>query len=239
MTSAVIERPRASRCSTSGKRRKTPISCTSQPMMYVLRRPIVSANQPATASTTSQVTPDDRATQEHGAVVSSLTAGGVRWRSSGCSRRSSCSPTALLPAKTSAAMITSSAVPAEELHDRHPASAPALGDLGEHGALLHAAADPVADEDEHEATAGTARASPTRGRRHRARSAAMRAMTPEASSRPSGTPICGDAPNGPRLSAGACSTAMRTAPPHSPPAETPCTMRSRISRIGAHDADPA
>ena len=50
---------------------------------------------------------------------------------------------------------------------------------------------------------------------------------------PTGTPICGYGPKKPRRSIGACSTAMSAAPPHSPPAEKPCRMRSRISRIGA------
>ncbi len=63
--------------------------------------------------------------------------------------------------------------------------------------------------------------------------AVMIAMTPDASSRPSGTPICGEAPKTPRFFLGACSTAMSTAPPHSPPAEMPCRMRSSTSRIGA------
>ncbi|MDQ0894902.1 hypothetical protein QFZ26_002457 [Agromyces ramosus] len=50
---------------------------------------------------------------------------------------------------------------------------------------------------------------------------------------PIGTPIWGNAPKKPRRFVGACSTAMSAAPPHSPPAEKPCRMRSRISRIGA------
>ena len=66
---------------------------------------------------------------------------------------------------------------------------------------------------------------------------AISAMLPEARSRPSGTPICGEAPKRPRLVFGACSTAMSTAPPHSPPAEMPCRMRRRISSMGAADAD--
>jgi hypothetical protein len=61
----------------------------------------------------------------------------------------------------------------------------------------------------------------------------MRAMTPEARSIPSGTPSWGKAPARPRRLAGACSTAMRTAPPHSPPAETPWMMRRSSRRMGA------
>ena len=41
------------------------------------------------------------------------------------------------------------------------------------------------------------------------------------------------APNRPRRCLGAYSTDMSAAPPHSPPAEMPCMMRRRISRIGA------
>ena len=51
--------------------------------------------------------------------------------------------------------------------------------------------------------------------------------------RPIGVPICGKEPKKLRLSGGACSTAMSAAPPHSPPAEKPCTTRRKISRIGA------
>ena len=50
---------------------------------------------------------------------------------------------------------------------------------------------------------------------------------------PTGTPICGYAPNMPRLLMGACSTAIRAAPPHSPPAEKPWMIRRVISRMGA------
>ena len=36
-----------------------------------------------------------------------------------------------------------------------------------------------------------------------------------------------------RRPGGACSTAIRAAPPHSPPADRPCSSRSATSRIGA------
>ena len=38
---------------------------------------------------------------------------------------------------------------------------------------------------------------------------------------PAGTPICTHEPYSPRLLAGACSTAISTAPPHSPPSARP------------------
>ena len=50
---------------------------------------------------------------------------------------------------------------------------------------------------------------------------------------PIGTPTCGYVPKNPRRPGGACSTAMSAAPPHSPPAERPCSRRSTSSRIGA------
>jgi hypothetical protein len=53
------------------------------------------------------------------------------------------------------------------------------------------------------------------------------------SSRPAGTPICGQLPKKPRLPLGACSTDISTAPPHSPPTPMPCAKRSTTSRIGA------
>ena len=58
--------------------------------------------------------------------------------------------------------------------------------------------------------------------------------TPVARIMPSGTPICGAEPNRPRLPWGACSTDSSAAPPHSPPADRPCSSRSATSRIGAH-----
>ena len=57
--------------------------------------------------------------------------------------------------------------------------------------------------------------------------------TPVAMIRPIGTPICGKDPKKLRLPIGACSTDMSAAPPHSPPAEKPCRIRSTISRTGA------
>src|SRR5699024_7139872 len=59
------------------------------------------------------------------------------------------------------------------------------------------------------------------------------ARTPEDRRRPIETPICGKDPRSPRDLSSACSTASRTAPPHSPPAETPWMMRRTMSRIGA------
>ncbi len=50
---------------------------------------------------------------------------------------------------------------------------------------------------------------------------------------PAGTPICTHDPYRPRLSAGACSTAISTAPPHSPPRARPCITRKVSSRMGA------
>ena len=50
---------------------------------------------------------------------------------------------------------------------------------------------------------------------------------------PAGTPICGQLPKNPRFSRGECSTAIRTAPPHSPPTPRPCAKRSTTSRSGA------
>ena len=51
---------------------------------------------------------------------------------------------------------------------------------------------------------------------------------------PAGTPICTHEPYKPRWWAGACSTAINTAPPHSPPSARPWMMRRLSSRIGAH-----
>lgn len=47
-------------------------------------------------------------------------------------------------------------------------------------------------------------------------------------------PICGTLPNNPRRLAGAYSKASSNAPPHSPPMATPCRIRKKNSRIGAH-----
>jgi hypothetical protein len=60
------------------------------------------------------------------------------------------------------------------------------------------------------------------------------AKMPVASRRPAGTPIWGQLPESPRFPSGECSTAMRTAPPHSPPTPKPCTKRSVTSSTGAH-----
>jgi hypothetical protein len=51
--------------------------------------------------------------------------------------------------------------------------------------------------------------------------------------RPAGTPICGQLPKKPRRPGGACSTDIRTAPPHSPPTPTPWAMRSSTRMTGA------
>jgi hypothetical protein len=64
-------------------------------------------------------------------------------------------------------------------------------------------------------------------------SARTSANTVVESARPAGTPICGHEPKKPRLFLGACSTAISTAPPHSPPTPMPCTKRRVTSRIGA------
>ena len=63
--------------------------------------------------------------------------------------------------------------------------------------------------------------------------------TPVATIMPMGTPICGKAPNSERRCAGACSTAIRAAPPHSPPAEKPCSTRSPTSSTGAQTPSTA
>ena len=61
----------------------------------------------------------------------------------------------------------------------------------------------------------------------------MSASMPDDSRSPAGAPACGPAPNRPRFSTGACSTASSTAEPHSPPAEMPWMMRKRMSSSGA------
>ena len=60
-----------------------------------------------------------------------------------------------------------------------------------------------------------------------------RANAPEARNRPPGTPMWAKLPKKPRRSAGANSTASRTAPPYSPPTPMPWRMRRATSRIGA------
>ena len=51
--------------------------------------------------------------------------------------------------------------------------------------------------------------------------------------RPAGTPICGQLPKKPRRPLGACSTDIRTAPPHSPPTPMPWAMRNSTRMTGA------
>ncbi len=48
-----------------------------------------------------------------------------------------------------------------------------------------------------------------------------------------GTPACGQAAISPRCLRVPHSMDIRTEPPHSPPTPMPCTIRSRVSRIGA------
>jgi hypothetical protein len=57
---------------------------------------------------------------------------------------------------------------------------------------------------------------------------------PVAINPPTALPICAKLPKKPRRPAPACSVAMSTAPPHSPPTAMPCTKRSTTMRIGAH-----
>ena len=52
------------------------------------------------------------------------------------------------------------------------------------------------------------------------------------SARPNKAPVWGTAPKKPRLCAGEYSTASNTPPPHSPPSASPCSRRSRVSRMG-------
>ena len=47
------------------------------------------------------------------------------------------------------------------------------------------------------------------------------------------TPACGRLPNSPLRPFGACSTAISTAPPHSPPTAIPCRKRIAISSAAA------
>ena len=60
-----------------------------------------------------------------------------------------------------------------------------------------------------------------------------RANTPVESRLPAGTPIWGQLPWNPRWAPPECSTAMSTAPPHSPPTPIPWAKRSRVSQTGA------
>lgn len=50
---------------------------------------------------------------------------------------------------------------------------------------------------------------------------------------PTGTPSWTKLPYQPRRPDGACSVAISTAPPHSPPTARPCSSRSVTSRTGA------
>ena len=59
------------------------------------------------------------------------------------------------------------------------------------------------------------------------------ANTPVDSSSPAGTPICGQRRGARAVRRPECSTAISTAPPHSPPTPKPWTNRSSTSRIGA------
>src|ERR687898_136935 len=51
------------------------------------------------------------------------------------------------------------------------------------------------------------------------------------STSPAGAPICGQLPKNPRVSEGECSTAIKTAPPHSPPTAKPCKSRSTVDEV--------
>ena len=54
------------------------------------------------------------------------------------------------------------------------------------------------------------------------------------STMPAGRPSATTLPKSPRRPGGACSTDMRTAPPHSPPSANPWTKRKIVSSAGAH-----
>ena len=54
--------------------------------------------------------------------------------------------------------------------------------------------------------------------------------------KPIGGPSCGNIPYQARLPAGAFSTAISAAPPHSPPSPTPCTKRKEASAHGRERA---
>ena len=62
---------------------------------------------------------------------------------------------------------------------------------------------------------------------------ANNASTTPASMDPLGWPAVAKTAANPRRLGCACSKAINAAPPHSPPTDRPCTIRSRISRIGA------
>ena len=64
-----------------------------------------------------------------------------------------------------------------------------------------------------------------------------RGDAPSRAAEPPTTLICWKLPKKPRRSCGAHSTMKAVEPPHSPPAEKPCTARRTTSRIGASDAD--
>ncbi|MNR17649.1 hypothetical protein D3C85_1343260 [compost metagenome] len=64
-------------------------------------------------------------------------------------------------------------------------------------------------------------------------SCATAAMASDDRIRPGATPTCGKLPNSPFLPSGACSTAIRTAPPHSPPTAMPCKKRMQTSNTAA------
>ncbi|KAG1372428.1 hypothetical protein G6F59_018581 [Rhizopus arrhizus] len=57
--------------------------------------------------------------------------------------------------------------------------------------------------------------------------------TPVARIRPMGLPYCGADASNVRHLGGACSAAISTAPPHSPPTAMPCTSRNATSRMTA------
>ena len=63
--------------------------------------------------------------------------------------------------------------------------------------------------------------------------AATAPMASEDRIRPGATPVCGRLPKKPFLPSGACSTAIRMAPPHSPPTATPCRKRISTSSTAA------
>ena len=62
---------------TSGNSRNTPTSCSTQPAMYVLRRPILSLSQPANQVATSQVTADPATAHSTGPRSSAIGPSGL------------------------------------------------------------------------------------------------------------------------------------------------------------------
>ena len=64
-------------------------------------------------------------------------------------------------------------------------------------------------------------------------SAATAAIATDDRIRPAPTPVCGRLPNSPLRPFGACSTAISTAPPHSPPTAIPCRKRIAIKSAAA------